>query len=712
MGGIKRKESPAANGAGNKKQKLASSKPGKNAKPVQAAPVPESEDELEDEDDDEADDFDGLSDSSGGAALDDDLEESDDETQNPSKPTKRSGEDVDGNDPKTFKLESTSAEAHAKQRALAKERKASKPNADTIQQSKKIWERLRMKNNVPAAERKQLVNELFELISGKVRDFVFKHDSVRVVQCTLKFANQEQRKSIAQELQGDIRTLAESKYGKFMVAKMVVEGTDETRDMIVPEFYGHVRRLINHPEASWIVDDIYRQVATPQQKATMLREWYGAEFALFHKKPSASNSKTVAADNTADLKAILEANPEKRKVILQYLLQMINALVQKKMTGFTMLHDAMLQYFLALQPGSEEHREFMEILKGDIDPDVEGGGGDLFKNLAFTKSGSRLVSLAIAYGTAKDRKVILRVFKGTVEMMSMDQHAKTVLCVALDVPDDVTMSSKAVFGELLNVRIDDESKRLDKVQETLLHPNARLPVLYPMAGMAKWLVGDAEKALLMEVQEIRKTTSKKAPELRRAGLLEHLSGPVLELVSKRAEQLAQTTFGCQFITETLLAANGEQKGEAKRAVASLAQGDPLEEEHLAKNPAAGRMLRTLVSGGTFDPTTKTTVLAEPNLTFADVLYPVIKNHIVQWACSDSSFVVVALLETQDASAAIKGEVEAKLKKNKKALEAAANGSGNAKSKKGENSDVADAKKNKKQKSSKGNAGARILLEKL
>lgn len=57
-----------------------------------------------------------------------------------------------------------------------------------------------------------------------MRDFVFKHDSVRVIQCALKYANQQQRKNIVSELKQDIRPLAESKYGKFLVAKMVVEG--------------------------------------------------------------------------------------------------------------------------------------------------------------------------------------------------------------------------------------------------------------------------------------------------------------------------------------------------------------------------------------------------------------------------------------------------------------------------------------------------------
>ena len=167
--------------------------------------------------------------------------------------------------------------------------------------------------------------------------------------------------------------------------------------MVVPQFYGHVRRLINHPEAAWIVDDIYRQVATSTQKALMLREWYGAEYAIFGKTKAAHG---VHEKVSADLKAILEESPEKKKPIMNYLHQLINQLVQKKMTGFTMLHDAMLQYFLNTAPGTSEATEFLELLKSDLD---EEQGGDLLKNLAFTKNGSRVVCLALGYGNAKDR---------------------------------------------------------------------------------------------------------------------------------------------------------------------------------------------------------------------------------------------------------------------------------------------------------------------
>lgn len=118
----------------------------------------------------------------------------------------------------------SSREAHAKQKVLAQERKASKPNADSIARSKKLWEQLRRKSHVSKDERKKLVEELFGIVTGRVKEFVLKHDSVRVIQCALKYAKMDQRKTIARELQGEFRTLAESRYAKFLVAKLVVEG--------------------------------------------------------------------------------------------------------------------------------------------------------------------------------------------------------------------------------------------------------------------------------------------------------------------------------------------------------------------------------------------------------------------------------------------------------------------------------------------------------
>ena len=473
--------------------------------------------------------------------------------------------------------------------------------------------------------------ELFDIISGHIKDFVLKHDSVRVVQTALKYANIDQRKLIARELKGEYRGLAESRYAKFLIGKLLVHGDTEIRDIIVPELYGHVRRLIKHPEASWILDDIYRGVATNDQKAVLLREWYGAEYAIFRSKSQENLS--------ADLKKILTAQPEKRKTNMHALFDLINQCIQKKTTGFTMLHDAMLQYYVNLEVGGSEAKEFVELLKGDEE-------GDLLKNLAFTKSGARVVSLALAYSNAKDRKVILKTYKNTIQMLAHDIHGHQVLLTAYDVIDDTVLVAKSIFPELLGKDTSTENSP-ENLLASVIHLTARIPILYPLSEKAKWLLSDADRALLDEVHAIRASTSKKDPQLRRKELVASLSPPLLSLIRDQAEILVQTSFGCQFISETLLSCVGDRE-PALNAVAELTRGSPTVKEALL-TPAAGRMLKTLVQGGRYNPKTREVDSAEPPLKFHDILFNCIENEIVDWATTGNSFVVVGLLEAESFS---------------------------------------------------------------
>jgi pumilio family protein 6 len=531
---------------------------------------------------------------------------------------------------------STSRESHAKQKALAQDRKAAKPNSDSIQRSKKLWEQLRRKSHVKKEERDVLVKELFDIITGRVQDFVFKHDSVRVIQTALKYAAPAQRKQIAVELKGHYRELAESKYAKFLIAKMVI-GDTEVRDLVVQDFYGHVKRLMRHPEASWIVDDIYRTIATKEQKAIMLREWYGPEFVLFGKAKSDSES------STSDLSEILKQNPEKRGPIMQHLKEMTNHLVQKKTTGFTILHDAMLQYLLNSKSNSPEQTEFLDMLRDDEE-------GDCIKNLAFTKSGSRVVCLALAYGNSKDRRTILKFFKTHIKLLAGDLHGHNVLLTAYEVIDDTVMTAKAIFPELLSKDLDDEARDQELMAQTE-HLTARVPLLYLMSPEPpKWLLAEASAIILKEVKGIRETTSKKEPATRRAELLKPISQPLLDLVASNASLLAQSSFGCQFITEVLLGAIGDKEA-ALASVARLGSDQSEETEKALSTPAVGRMLKALVQGGRFDHATKTIQKTDPPLKFHQLLYDDINtrgdDEIVKWANGPNSFVVVAMLEAED-----------------------------------------------------------------
>lgn len=585
---------------------------------------------------------------------------------------------------------------------MAQERKAAKPLADEVHRTKKIWERLRIKSSVPKDERQKLVDELFTIITGRMRDFVLKHDAVRAVQTALKYSTSVQRKQIAKELQGTYAQLAESRYAKFLIGKLLVQKDEEIQDIIIPEFYGKVKRLINHPEASWILDDIYRTVATKKQKALLLREWYGPEFAI----PEMSKDKD--ANPTADLRPILEDEPSKRGPIMKGLFGMINALVQKKMTGFTMLHDAMMQYFLATQPGSEEFNQLADLLKDDE-------AGDLLKNLAFTRSGAKLVSLLLAYGSAKDRKVLLRSYKDTFLMMAGDDYGHVIILTAYDVIDDTKLTSKYIFPELLG---EGDETMAQNVVGAANNPNGRTTLLYLLEGLSKSLFPPGHSfttSTLQEVHEIRKTTSKKDNDVRRNELLAAVSPDLLKVVAEAPKELASTSFGCQFMAAVLLSCVGD-KEKALNAVAQVAEGNPNEESnaedtahskvHISVTPFGSRMLKSLIQGGRYDKAAGKVIPADPPLNFSNILYPVIKDHVVEWATGPGSFVIVGLIESNDFSN--KEGLKKTLKKNKKLLEKAAT------EMTAEQKEQEDKGGNKGKKTEKpvGNVGSKILLEAL
>lgn len=469
----------------------------------------------------------------------------------------------------------------------------------------------------------------------------------------------------------------------------------EIRGLIIQEFYGNVRRLINHPEASWILDDTYRQVATPAQKARLLREWYGPEFSI----KGLGDDKDV--DNS-DLNAILEKSPEKRKPVMDYLEQQINQLIQKKQTGFTMLHDAMLQYFLTCKPNTTEASDFLDHLKPDptLKEGEEADNIDLLKNLAFTKPGSRLVSLAFAYGAAKDRKILLRPYKDTIETMAYDLNAHNVLLAALAVTDDTKLTSKSIFGELLPAAGSDQLA--EKIQGLANDPRARCVLLYPFASDAKWLLDEETRARLEEVYKVREITSKKDANVRNQELAKAVEPQLLAAVSQNAEALAQSYQGLQLIGEVLVGAPEVEpkiRQEALQKVAALSEqiisGGGFITSH-GKN-----MLKTLVQGGKFDPKTKKVVPVEPRLGFADLFWSQIKGDLMTWAVGEGAFVIVGLVESEDFSH--KDEVMQALKKGRKQLQEAAG-------------PPRDPKAPKPKKGAapprRGNAGSRILLEKL
>jgi pumilio family protein 6 len=97
----------------------------------------------------------------------------------------------------------------------------------------------------------------------------------------LKFGTAEQRDEIAKQLAPKYTILVQSKYGRFIVSRVLKYCSNQQRNEVIKAFYGKVRKLIRHKEASVILDEIYSQYANSSQKALLMTEFYGPEYAIF-----------------------------------------------------------------------------------------------------------------------------------------------------------------------------------------------------------------------------------------------------------------------------------------------------------------------------------------------------------------------------------------------------------------------------------------------
>lgn len=70
-------------------------------------------------------------------------------------------------------------------------------------------------------EKKKRLEQLFELIKGKIPEILFKHDTSRIIQTCLKCGSKEQRTMIAKELEGRFVEASKNLYSKFVIQKIL-----------------------------------------------------------------------------------------------------------------------------------------------------------------------------------------------------------------------------------------------------------------------------------------------------------------------------------------------------------------------------------------------------------------------------------------------------------------------------------------------------------
>ncbi|KAF3992552.1 hypothetical protein FT663_01417 [Candidozyma haemuli var. vulneris] len=594
------------------------------------------EDDKEEEDDlDELDELDELDDDDVKAAKEDDSDE--EESEKAADPNKK-----------------TSAEQHAEQRKLLSERKLKRKSGTEVERIKALWEKLRVKKPTPPKQvRDKLCDEIWELAHDVIYDLVLKHDASRVVQTLVKYSSKERRDLIVKALQGQYYQLATSSYGKYLLVKLLHYGSKESRGLIVNELHGKLRKLMRHKEGAYVVEDLFVLYSTAEQKKQIIREFWGAEYAVFK---DSGKGKTVLD--------VVNESSEKRQLITTNLSGTIVASIEKGSTGFQILHAAMKEYVSILVADPEKNesqiREFIESL------------AEQFAELVHTEEGSEVACSLLALANAKERKVIIKSLKNHGKELIKNEHGNSVLIALFMTVDDTVLLHKSFSAELFTA---------DILPELIQEKFSRRPLLYLLKGLdGKYFAPKIKDAFLKYEKLAYAKTTKKPQDQRRAELQSKALPVIYKALSSTLSPDFEPTFSkllsnnmaAQFITELLLTPSDDEGVNASRAELIDAifditfNTDILEDHHLLnKTPFFSRSLKALIHGDEFkfdNESKKLVVASEPQLPnlgsefAARCAKEFLKdNALSNWVSGQGAFVVLAVYE----ALSLKDEKEAK-----------------------------------------------------
>jgi pumilio family protein 6 len=201
---------------------------------------------------------------------------------------------------------------------------------------------------------------------------------------------------------------------------------------------------------------------------------------------------------------------------------------------------------------------------------------------------------------------MLRELKNHIAKYASLYSSLLIVPTIFETVDDTVLVNKMVLTPLIG-RWADSEEQAEAIFQAALDPYACLALLYlPSEGnniRDSTHVGRSDIAVLDKAIALRSNTSKKDPSVRRQELLAAISPALIKVVELHAGPLLQDSRGTRFANEVLLGCVGD-KTTALEAVADAVQGDPNAEGHLALQWFCGKMLKTLVSGGRYDRSTK------------------------------------------------------------------------------------------------------------
>jgi pumilio homology domain family member 6 len=302
----------------------------------------------------------------------------------------------------TYSNKSNKSSNSDKKRDIVIKQDRQRRHADVVVEAKLIWNKLRLKTNT-GKERRALMDELMPLIRGKANEITLQHDASRVVQAAIQFGTEKERRDILNELvagaqhssastgnNNNLVELCKSQYAHFTVLKVIKYCHNDPLcvAVLVKALKGSMSKLAVHAVASRVIESLFKTLK-PRQKAVLKQEFYGPHFSLFAADTLQQQDAVVPT-----LQSNIASAPDKKDQTLLFVKNLVDKGLDKSLYGYTYFQEILAEY-IALAKSNEIRA-------------MASSGADHVIHLLSTRAGTRAAAAFIAYGTAKDRKRILK----------------------------------------------------------------------------------------------------------------------------------------------------------------------------------------------------------------------------------------------------------------------------------------------------------------
>lgn len=339
------------------------------------------------------------------------------------------------------------------------------------------WEELRPKA-VDADKTARLVTKLFELLQGRVVEFVFRHDGSRIVQWMLGDGDEAQTGALMDELLAGARVdaekaaavraggeerdvlaagesgapffvrLAGDRYGRHLAMKMLRVSVKHPRHRgVIFEscLKGNAAVMVRNAYGADVLDFAFQTTLNASQRSQLVVELLFSRerkiLGIVESKLAGKVTDTGAPVKLTFASALLECGDDFKGMVVDNAGAALAAFVDKPaLVRLGVVHAALDEYLgvLLRDYPAARARELAALLAPSV------------VHLAHTKPGVSCAVACVKLLDAKHRKKVVRSLKGHVRDLVVEECGHRLLLAVCDWVDDTKLVGKALTAELFS----------------------------------------------------------------------------------------------------------------------------------------------------------------------------------------------------------------------------------------------------------------------